>query len=308
MKTTEKKQHSLGLGGLGKAQSLIKDLQSNSSKQLLDVDIDLIDFDEDQYRQDRESYDLEGLIDNILLNGKITNRVHVQLKKDGRYLMNNGEMRTRSYRILRERLPDDTRWHSIPGYVEPVPILAGFDERASRDIYQMSTNIQQDSGSLFDIADRLSKLEQQYGTEALKGIMSEQMSLKTGKHDLSKWRAIAKVPEKVRAVMQKHDVTDKETINTLSRLHEKSEQEFEQIVDKYAAGELEASLKKVAADAWSKHAKPRQSATKPQPMTTKLQAMSLSVENKKLMVVGKNGQQFEISLPKGYSVTVKGNG
>lgn len=173
---------SIGLS-MGNAADKIRKLKEGSANlnmtsegdQLVEVDLDLIDFDEEQYRdeEDQEDYDLEGLAKNIR-ETKLQQKPTYELKNDGRWLVLVGEMRTRAYMLNRERYPDEARWKKIPAIKRVVEPIAGLSDRATRDVIQLSENLFRDAGSVFKIADRLVKLEKEGGAALVKKLLADQ--------------------------------------------------------------------------------------------------------------------------------------
>ena len=80
----------VGLGGLGKAKDAIRGLK-NDDRTAIDVPLDLIDFDESQYRRDKSRYDIPKLARSIRAQGLIKFPTY-EKQENGRYLVDTGEI------------------------------------------------------------------------------------------------------------------------------------------------------------------------------------------------------------------------
>lgn len=249
------KSSRLGLSG---SAERIRALQSGSNQAdnnpevdgrvLKNIPLDLIDFDEQQYRQDKDDYDLEGLAQNIrktLLN----NEIKVEALDNGRYLLLDGEMRTRAHLLNRERYPDETRWQSIRAIVTKVETLPGLSHRLTRDILQLSSNLFADPGALFDIADVICRIDEEAGTEAVMEFLADR-GQKNKKVDVTRWRTMGKVPDAIRQQVRANEITDKETIGLLVKIHDNAPERYKDIIYQYQEGTLPRSLTATVQDTW----------------------------------------------------------
>ncbi|WP_339145143.1 ParB/RepB/Spo0J family partition protein [Pseudoalteromonas galatheae] len=235
--------------GLNKAAESIRQLKSRAvTTSVVEIDVDLIDFDENQYRKDKSEYDLEGLAQNIRKT-KLINQIKVEPAENGRYLLTDGEMRTRAYLLNKKQFPDEKRWAKIPAIVEEVEVIEGLNKRQTRHIMQLSANMFADPGSLFDIADVLTELGEQLGTDAIKEFLADK-GQKNTKVDVSRWRALAKVSSKVRRDIEANEITDKETIAKLAKIEAVDSERYQSIIWGYQEGALKSSLANTVKTAW----------------------------------------------------------
>ncbi|MFT5162449.1 MAG: hypothetical protein ACI9FJ_001025 [Alteromonadaceae bacterium] len=246
----------LGLGGLGDASKTIRLLKAKSSASkeistgdtLVEIDLNLIDYDKDQYRQDKQDYDLEGLAANIYEVG-LTKLPCLEPLKNGRWMVTDGEMRTRAYILNREKYPDDVRFKKLPALSRKIEALPGLDQRGTRDVIQLSANLFSDPGSVFDIADKLSELEKKHGSGTVKKFMAD-MGQTHSKVEMSRWRSVAKVPHQVRKDVTANLIKDKETIGLLAKINQRDDAIYQQLIVDYQEDALTQSLAKSVKQAW----------------------------------------------------------
>lgn len=343
------KKNSLGLGGLGKAADTIRDLKIKSAGEkqistgdtLVEIDLNLIDFDEEQYRQDKDDYDLEGLAQNIYEVG-LTKLPSLEPSENGRWLITDGEMRTRAYFILRDRFPNDARWKKLPALSRQIQNLPGLDKRSTRDVIQLSANLFSDPGSVFDIADKLSQLETKYDSATVKKFMAD-IGQSNSKVEMSRWRAVAKVPDDVRVDVKANEIKDKETIATLAKIKSKNESAYRSIIKGYQEDSLPQALAKTVKQVWGDVKagnKPAEtsvnkvkvdkstseetdvieqhknvveqepsdsssSSSKNDENALRLEATDINQQGNELVVRCAHGQVFRIAIPKTVNVSVK---
>lgn len=248
MELTRKKK-TVGLGGLGTASARIKDLQNND-KSAQDIPLDLVDFDQHQYRKDKSNYDLFKLAQSIRSQGLIKFPTY-EKKEDGRYLVNTGEMRTRAYFWLRDQFPDEPQWQSIPARIKPIPKIEGFSTRASRMIYQFNENELHEKPTLFDRAEALADIFSEGGKEAVKLVLSSK-GLKDSDAEVSKWKSVANANAVIRKDVIDEGINDKETIITLGKIADKDPKRYANIIEKFKAKELDSSIAQTAKTEWTK--------------------------------------------------------
>lgn len=243
------KSKTVGLGGLGSASAKIKQLQ-NDDKSAQDISLDLVDFDENQYRKDKSGYDLKKLADSIKAKGLIHFPVY-EKQQNGRYLVNVGEMRTRAYMLLRDMFPDDPKWQSIPARIKVIPMIEGLSAKASRLVYQFAENELQEKPTLFDRAEGLAAIFEEGGKEAVKLVLSNE-GLKDSDAEVSKWKSVAKANTVIRKDVIEGGINDKETVITLSKIADEDPKRYENIIEKFKAKELDSSIAQTAKTEWTK--------------------------------------------------------
>ncbi|MBQ4839811.1 ParB N-terminal domain-containing protein [Pseudoalteromonas luteoviolacea] len=244
--------------GLSSSADRIRALQTGSNnaennqevegRVLKSIPLDLIDYDEQQYRKDRSNYDLEGLAENIRKT-VLNNEIKVEALDNGRYLLLDGEMRTRAHLLNRENYPDESRWQNIRAIVIKVETLPGLTHRLTRDILQLSSNLFADPGALFDIADVICRIDKEAGTEAVMEFLADR-GQKHKKVDVTRWRAMGRVPDAIRQQVSANEITDKETIGLLVKIHDNAPERYKDIIYKYQEGTLSRSLTATVQDAW----------------------------------------------------------
>lgn len=323
----------LGLGSLGNAAEKIRNLKSTSAKneevdgkQLVSVPVNLIDFDEEQVRKNRDDYDLEGLADSLYEVG-LEQPPSFEPQEDGRFKVVIGEMRTRAWLLNHERFPDEERFNEIPAIRRDVKPLQGMSKRATLRVIQLTENLKRDDGDLFDIAENLVLLEEELGTEALKKYLADN-NHPNNKVALSRWRSLRKVNETVKQDVRANDIRDKETIANLGRIEGKDKVAYRKLVQGYQDDTLTLSLSKSAQSVWQsvrdkkktkKAAKPETPSTqtspeeKPTPsakpaVATKgvdIDAKDMRVEDGVLVIELTNGTSFKVNTPDDMSVTIE---
>ena len=238
----------VGLGGFGKASNAIKALKNNNNT-LVNVSLDLIDFDEDQYRKDKERYKLVSLATSIRNNGGLIQNPNYEKQENGRYLVLTGEMRTRAYMYLKENYPDEPEWREIPVRIRTVKIIDGLSLKASRKIFQFTENDQGEKPNLFDRAQGLLEIFDEGGTDAVQIALSED-DLKSSAAEVSKWKSLAKVNNSIRSEILDHEIEDKETIITLGKIADKSPDKYKDLMDSFKDKSLDVSLAKATRRSW----------------------------------------------------------
>ncbi len=221
----------------------------SSGDTLIEVDLNLVDFDQQQYRQDQQDYDLEGLAANIYEVG-LTKLPSLAPQTNGRWLVTDGEMRTRAYLLNRQKYPNDSRFNKLPAISRKIANLPGLDQRSTRDVIQLSANLFSDPGNVFDIADKLVELETKHGSKTVKQLMAD-MGQSHSKVDMSRWRSVAKVPVEIRADVKANLIKDKETISTLAKIHKNDQVAYQKIITGYQQDNLAQSLAKTVKQSWS---------------------------------------------------------
>lgn len=241
------KNKSLGLTGLGKASQAIRALKENN-QMLVKVSLDLIDFDEEQYRKNKDRYKLVALATSIRNNGGLIQNPNYEKQENGRYLVLTGEMRTRSYLYLNEQFPDED-WGSIPVFVRTVKIIDGLSLKASRKIFQFTENEHGEKPNLFDRAQGLLDIFNEGGKLAVQIALSAD-DLKSSPAEVSKWKSIAKVNLEIRDEIIDNGIEDKETIITLGKISDKKPEEYKKIMESFIDNSLPISLVKAAKQSW----------------------------------------------------------
>lgn len=331
---SETKTKSLGLGGLGNAASKIKNLQSKSSAptvistgdSLFEIDLDLLDYDIDQYRQDKEEYDLQGLADSIYELG-LLEVPNVEPGKKGRFVLTDGEMRTRAFHLNRERYPDDVRFKRIPVLCRTIKALKGLDLRQTKDVIQLTSNLLSDPGSIFDVADKLSSLESSLGAKAVKQLMADK-GQKHGKVDMSRWRAVARTPIEIRDQIKANEIKDKETIGLLAKIYGKDQGSFKTVLNDHHQKKLKKSLNQSLKDVWSKLKEDKPSVdvkvvtkveekptVKSNPTSSieadnsmRLDAINIEHVGNELIIEVSQGQVFRIGVPESCIISINKKG
>lgn len=217
--------------------------------------LDDIDYDE-QYRQDIENYDLEWLASNIyelsVSDEKypvgLHNRVVISKQKNGRWLMDDGEMRHRAFCLLRNQYPNDDRWKSIPFNEASINVT----KRSERDKRQLSANILSDDGTVFDQARGIVSVIEAEGVEAVKKILSSSKNKKyaTSNTAMSRWKKIAKAPQDVINDCLELNIKDKTLIALLSDIFNKNKGRYFQLIIDYKADLIDKSLYKASQELW----------------------------------------------------------
>jgi hypothetical protein len=238
----------LGLGRLGAASEAIKALQEND-KVLVDVPLHLIDFDTDQYRKDKERYNLVKLATSIRDNGGLIQNPNYEKQKNGRYLVLTGEMRTRSYMYLRDTFPNEPQWKSIPARIKTVKIIDGLSLKASRKIYQFAENDLGEKPNLFERAQGLIEIFEEGGKEAIIIALSEK-ELKSSDGEVSKWRSISKVNLDIRSDILDNNIEDKETVITLGKIADSKPEVYKDLIERFINKSLGKSLLAGAKESW----------------------------------------------------------
>ena len=190
------KKNKVGLGGLGKASAAIKNIQKKSVV-LVEVPLDLIDFDEEQYRQDKDRYELVKLATSIRNHGGLIQNPNYEKKEDGRYLVLTGEMRTRAYMYLKENFPEESQWNSIEVRLRELKQIEGLSLKASRKLFPFAENDDGEKPNLFDRAQGLLDIFDEGGNVAVQ-IALNNKDLKSSPAEVSKWKSIAKVNPEIR--------------------------------------------------------------------------------------------------------------
>lgn len=345
----------LGLGGIGTASNAIRALKNKSSTSaplstgdtLIEVDLNLVDFDQQQYRQDQQDYDLEGLAANIYEVG-LTKLPSLEPQSNGRWLVTDGEMRTRAYLLNHKKYPNDSRFNKLPAISRKIESLPGLDQRSTRDVIQLSANLFSDPGNVFDIADKLVELETKHGSKIVKQLMAD-MDQSHSKVDMSRWRSVAKVPVVIRSDVKANLIKDKETISTLAKIHKKDEVAYQKIITGYQGDSLTQSLAKTVKQTWSQvkggnkpekvdkpqlvqrsivsNEQPRNPIPNEQPSkpisqssslaetssviglgAMKLQALGVELKGNQLIITAAHGQLIQIELPESVDVSVNERG
>lgn len=212
------------------------------------IDISLIDFDA-QYRQDKDGYDLEGLAKNIYELSKSSKTLPVGLKQrptltkqsNGRYLVDDGEMRVRAFKLLNRKYPDDPRWKKIP-YNES---LENIDNRNERDLSQLSANLFRDSGTIFDIAFTITKLVNNIGVKRVTEVL-KQRDIAASKTAISRYKKVANAPEQLKDDIKSIDVKDFSTVAVLIDLFKLDINTYNSLITAYSEDKLNGSLYKEA--------------------------------------------------------------
>ncbi|WP_273016244.1 ParB/RepB/Spo0J family partition protein [Alteromonas australica] len=300
----------VGLGGLGKAKDAIRGLK-NDDRTAIDVPLDLIDFDESQYRRDKSRYDIPKLARSIRAQGLIKFPTY-EKQENGRYLVNTGEMRTRAYMWLRENYPDEPQWNAIPARIKAIPTIEGLTYKASRLIYQFVENELHEKPTLFDRAEGLADIFAEGGKEAVKHVLSSK-GLKDSDAEVSKWKGVAKANALIRQDVIEGEITDKETIITLSKIADEDPTRYESIIQKFKSKELDRSIAQTAKSEWAKLKEKKagkaakkttgekksnqkeSSGTAPAKSNMEFSAKDLSFENGVLTIDTRNGFQMKFT-------------
>lgn len=212
------------------------------------VALSLIDFDT-QYRQDKSQYDLEGLAENIYELSSSSDSLPVGLKQrptltkkdNGRFLVDDGEMRVRAFMLLAEKYPDDPRWQRIPYSLS----LDSVDNRYERDLFQLSANLFRDAGSIFDIAHTITKLVKELGQDRVSSILRKNNKA-ASKTAFSRYKKIDNAEQVIKDDVNTIELRDLATIATLIDLHKVDSQAYQQLIADYQANQLNGSLYNVA--------------------------------------------------------------
>ncbi|GHG06958.1 ParB N-terminal domain-containing protein [Thalassotalea marina] len=235
----------LGIAGFGNASKKIKSMKDKDY--LDDIELSIIDFDKDQYRNDISDYDLEGLaasIDNVGL----IKPIKVEAQPDGRFLIVDGEMRKRAKDLLFKQY-EGKKHRTIQCLVHADVSIEGLDKRTSRDIIQISANHFHDPGSVFDVANKLVSLEKSLGSDELKKFLADH-NQPNSRVNLSRWRALARVSEQLKSDLKNNDIKDKDTLLTLNRIYEKSPEDYSKLIAQYKNDELPVSIAKATKLKW----------------------------------------------------------
>lgn len=233
----------------------IKDINTEGENTTGLMPLDDIDYDK-QYRQDIENYDLEWLASNIyelsISDEKypvgLHNRVVISKQENGRWLMDDGEMRHRAFCLLRKQYPNDDRWKSIPFNEASINVT----KRSERDKRQLSANILSDDGTVFDQARGIVSVIEAEGVEAVKKILSSSKNKKyaTSNTAMSRWKKIAKAPQDVINDSLDLNIKDKTLIALLSDIFNKNKGRYFQLIIDYKADLIDKSLYKAAQELW----------------------------------------------------------
>jgi len=238
----------VGLGGLGRASNAIKNIQKKSII-LVDVDLDLVDFDKEQYRKDKDRYKLVKLATSIRNHGGLIQNPNYEKKEDGRYLVLTGEMRTRAYMYLKEHFPEEPQWTQIPVRIREVKIIEGLSLQTSRKLFQFAENDDGEKPNLFDRAQGLLDLFEEGGNAAVQIALSNK-DLKSSPAEVSKWKGIAKVNLAIRNDILDGEIEDKETIITLGKIADKDPIKYKKLMGSFQDKSLGLSLAKATKQSW----------------------------------------------------------
>lgn len=338
MSKTEKKPSSL-LGFMDEeTKAQVQDLQKGQNIALPDgrvlevIDATLIDPDKDNVRKNNQDYDHKSLalsIEDLGLLEPIT------LTKEGkRYKILTGEQRWTAWMILHAKNPE--KYTYIPSIIKPViKVKKEKHAKSVRIKTQLTENYARFDGPIFDLADAIVELWESEGKEYAIAALS-QTKHASNNTALSRLKSIADTSTEFRQRINKAGIEGKGTIETLSKIEKKKPALFNEVLDKYDAGNMDKPLDTQANEIWSEISgrkkkvigekksikEPSQINKSSAPITEQtntvidnsslespqasLQADNIKIDGNILKISIKNGSELLIVIPKGLKLEVSG--